>query len=770
MKQAILLLGLTIFTSSQVQAYSLINSNWNYLGGSPITVDYTLNANCDDAVLELSEAMAASETWSSVDNTCMIYRYTGTNSDTSLDDLLHEPLDGNDIFFGGSDPTALAITQTWTYSGTDDTAEWNMQIFDNHVWDDSGSPGAGEYDLRSVILHELGHGLGLGHSEFPAAVMDPTLTDGTLERVLHWDDREGLIFIYDCTPQENCETIAYHQGQGTPTWYSAFPVTGTPDGDFTKTAYLIEPIAAGEIESMRLQLYNAQIGAPHDGTLRVAFHSDLAGNPDAMLAGPFDVNTDSFTAAQGFWDEIDLTPFAFAFDADVPFHVVWEFLPDLLGTDKLAILGTGAPVSVGSQMYNDTAGTWGWWWEASGDMLQEVVICYTEIPPGHIVLDHPFIDMGRIENGADLTSSFYAINDGGSMTAVNGVSVSHPAFFSAHLTPATLGPGDSALVQVTFNSGASTIFRDTTTVTVEWGDTPDTVEFFATAGSSRCDELTNSWIDDPDELQWFQTSYSDTTKKWGLFYGLNRDPAFMGHQFSDADTSANMLWTMVDNPSEDHLILTFAQTQAYPAWTDFHALYVGSIEQNVLTWDYLIDLSDSTSLVWDATWRHLTSLLPNLTDSVAIGFYYEGYDADSWYIDDVELCFTAANGCNPVHLTSIALGGGEVSVTWNPFPDAVIHVYVSEDAYDFSARTLMTSVGSAEGNAAFISTMGQGFYHAVVECEIPEVAHLPEYDLGTRKPHVYQHIEEATLIDGYPIQPNSEDSSPRPAHLRHVQR
>lgn len=52
-----------------------------------------------------------------------------------------------------------------------------------------------EWDLYSTVLHELGHGLGLGHG-LPSSVMSSTLAPGTQRRALTEDDLAGLRALY----------------------------------------------------------------------------------------------------------------------------------------------------------------------------------------------------------------------------------------------------------------------------------------------------------------------------------------------------------------------------------------------------------------------------------------------------------------------------------------------------------------------------------------------------------------------------------------------
>lgn len=55
------------------------------------------------------------------------------------------------------------------------------------------------FDLQSILLHELGHALGLGHSGLPTAVMNPYADPGIQKRVLTQDDNVGISTLYDTT-------------------------------------------------------------------------------------------------------------------------------------------------------------------------------------------------------------------------------------------------------------------------------------------------------------------------------------------------------------------------------------------------------------------------------------------------------------------------------------------------------------------------------------------------------------------------------------------
>jgi predicted Zn-dependent protease len=65
----------------------------------------------------------------------------------------------------------------------------------DHAFTAPGEATTGGWDLQAVITHELGHVLGLGHSDNPAAVMHPNGRGAELRKP-HSDDMTALALIY----------------------------------------------------------------------------------------------------------------------------------------------------------------------------------------------------------------------------------------------------------------------------------------------------------------------------------------------------------------------------------------------------------------------------------------------------------------------------------------------------------------------------------------------------------------------------------------------
>src|SRR5205814_9095517 len=59
-----------------------------------------------------------------------------------------------------------------------------IQGWDWYTGADASAVGAGQYDFQTIVTHELGHSLGLGHSADGASPMHGTLAAGAAHRTL----------------------------------------------------------------------------------------------------------------------------------------------------------------------------------------------------------------------------------------------------------------------------------------------------------------------------------------------------------------------------------------------------------------------------------------------------------------------------------------------------------------------------------------------------------------------------------------------------------
>ena len=141
--------------------------------------------------------LAALQTWTDVPTSTFAYAYGGT---TSRCPSLYDGCPGPQVFDGFNDVGWAALPGGVLGVATYGIGIDEMDIIidnDTFAWHTGGLPvPAGMFDLETVNLHELGHGLGLSHSGTSGAVMYPSVGAGQAKRVLHQDDMDGVSFIY----------------------------------------------------------------------------------------------------------------------------------------------------------------------------------------------------------------------------------------------------------------------------------------------------------------------------------------------------------------------------------------------------------------------------------------------------------------------------------------------------------------------------------------------------------------------------------------------
>ena len=98
-------------------------------------------------------------------------------------------------------PNAITLAEAWNPGNEAIFGAGGSIAGDAHfdvgwTWVDNGADitGNGVFDLSTVVLHEFGHSLGLGHSGVAGSLMDPIYQGG--HRWLHADDIAGIQAIY----------------------------------------------------------------------------------------------------------------------------------------------------------------------------------------------------------------------------------------------------------------------------------------------------------------------------------------------------------------------------------------------------------------------------------------------------------------------------------------------------------------------------------------------------------------------------------------------
>ena len=176
-------------------AYDTINAAWP---ASELPLPYyiaeDLGSLDDEAAVAAIQAAVA--VWSEA--TCGVpFAYQGRIAGTAYGDAS----DGLNVIYivgtGWPEESALASSPRLYVNGADivegDIA-LNAQYFS---WAVEGADGIGSFDVTAGMVHELGHLLGLWHSNVEGASLNPAMVGNPEAITLEEDDIAGLCYVYE---------------------------------------------------------------------------------------------------------------------------------------------------------------------------------------------------------------------------------------------------------------------------------------------------------------------------------------------------------------------------------------------------------------------------------------------------------------------------------------------------------------------------------------------------------------------------------------------
>lgn len=196
----IFFIGLAAFSVWSVFAYVLSGQDWTHQT-NPMGEDYVVEENCGDCTGEANAILRAATTWN---NACARFRFSSGGTTSSCNAPSYDQV--NCIRWGILANGVLATTTWWYNTTTGDIFEADCVFNDNYTWSTAATTPSTEYDVETVMLHEFGHYLSLGHSTAPA-IMQPTVSSGTQRRTLTDDDIKGIRAIYGSKSHACCSTI-----------------------------------------------------------------------------------------------------------------------------------------------------------------------------------------------------------------------------------------------------------------------------------------------------------------------------------------------------------------------------------------------------------------------------------------------------------------------------------------------------------------------------------------------------------------------------------
>jgi hypothetical protein len=167
--------------------------------------------------------------------------------------------DHNAGLYGGAIAGSTLAISTSTFMGDQmidcDTDYYKTNIYGHIDWYvGDGTAPHGQYDIQQTVTHELGHCLGLAHSQVEGAVMYPYNTDGTGDAARHLthDDKGGIQRIYGLVAPElavsgfTVDDAAGGDGDGLAEAGESFDLVVTVENSGDGTAWSVVAALSGE--------------------------------------------------------------------------------------------------------------------------------------------------------------------------------------------------------------------------------------------------------------------------------------------------------------------------------------------------------------------------------------------------------------------------------------------------------------------------------------------------------------------------------------------
>lgn len=171
--------------------------------GSTLTSDFGLLIGGPTMVEEIAAINNAMNTWAAVSGFVNLGMVADGGTAAGASDAAGGQR--GDLRFGAGLGFGGELAHAWWPSTeVDFGADWNkggdVHVNTAYLWvdDANDTPGLDDFDFETVMLHEIGHALGLGHSG-SGTVMNSFYEGG--RRSLSADDIAGITHIYGAVPE-----------------------------------------------------------------------------------------------------------------------------------------------------------------------------------------------------------------------------------------------------------------------------------------------------------------------------------------------------------------------------------------------------------------------------------------------------------------------------------------------------------------------------------------------------------------------------------------